>query len=188
MLRVGKKPAPMEQMPPMPDDMNGDPNGEMSPMDDPNAQPQGDPMQDPNMMDGAPQDGQSQYDTNFDAGVEADEDEDPKKYIQQLTGKLSTTLGSYNTDNGGADTGLNKYVAKMIVKQAVKGMDDAFKKDIIKAINTADEPSEDDKKKGNEEAPETENPEMGGEEGQEPIQESVVTKAMLREMFKINNN
>lgn len=31
----------------------------------------------------------SEFDTNFDAGVEADEDEDPKKYIQQLTGKLS---------------------------------------------------------------------------------------------------
>lgn len=80
-------------------------------------------------------DGQSEFDTDFDAGVEADEDEDPKKYIQQLTGKLSQTLSTYNNENGD-DAELSKYVGKMIVKQAAKGLDDAGKKDLIKAINT----------------------------------------------------
>lgn len=107
-----------------------------------NLQPQDmPPTDDMNQVgdEGIPQDNQeqSEYDTNFDAGVEADEDTDPKKYIQQLTGKLSTTLGSYNTDNG-EDDGLNKYVAKMILKQAVKNMTDSAKKDLIKAINTTD--------------------------------------------------
>lgn len=79
----------------------------------------------------------NKYDSNFDAGVEADEDTDPKKYIQQLTGKLSTTLNSFNNEND--DEGLNKYVAKMIVKQATKHLDKAAKKDIIKAINLSGE-------------------------------------------------
>lgn len=109
--------------------------------------PEDNPQQDGNI----PQDGKSVYDTNFDAGVEADEDEDPKKFIQQLTGKLSTTLSSFNNENG-ADESLNKYVAKMIIKQAVKGMSDSFRKELIKAINTTDEDEgEKDKKEENNE-------------------------------------
>lgn len=81
---------------------------------------------------------ESDFDTNFDAGVEADEDEDPKKYIQQLTGKLSQTLGSYNNEKGEPDVELGKYVAGMVVKQAVKGMDEKDKKEIIKKINMTD--------------------------------------------------
>ena len=96
------------------------------PMDvDPNAMPQdpnmgGMPMDDGMGMDGQmpPMDnGGSEFDTNFDAGVEADEDEDPKKYIQQLTGKLSQELGKYNNELGEPDTELSKYVGGMIVKQ-----------------------------------------------------------------------
>lgn len=100
---------------------------------------------DPNSDKGMQQDDngkskESEFDTNFDAGVEADEDEDPKKYIQQLTGKLSQTLGTYNNEKGEPDTELGKYVAGMIVKQAVKGMDEKDKKEIIKKINmTADD-------------------------------------------------
>ena len=109
--------------------------------------PQQQPMmpQDPGMqpVEGGNEEGQSVYDTNFDAGVEADEDTDPKKYIQQLTGKLSTTLNSYNNEQGD-DEGLNKYVGKMIIKQAAKHMSDADKKELIKAINTASEPDEDE--------------------------------------------
>ena len=94
----------------------------------------GDEMMDNQPDMGQQNSGESEFDTNFDAGVEADEDTDPKKYIQQLTGKLSTTLNNFNNEND--DEGLNKYVAKMIVKQATKNLDDAAKKDIIKAINT----------------------------------------------------
>lgn len=78
----------------------------------------------------------SDFDTNFDAGVEADEETDPKKYIQQLTGKLSQTLNSYNNENGEPDTELGKYVLGMLVKQGTKGMDDKDRKEIIKKINT----------------------------------------------------
>jgi hypothetical protein len=35
-------------------------------------------------------------DEPFDAGIEADEDADPKKYIEQLTGKLGQSLRKYN--------------------------------------------------------------------------------------------
>lgn len=80
----------------------------------------------------------SDFDTNFDAGVEADEETDPKKYIQQLTGKLSQTLNSYNNENGEPDTELGKYVLGMLVKQGTKGMDDKDRKEIIKKINTND--------------------------------------------------
>jgi hypothetical protein len=78
----------------------------------------------------------SDFDTNFDAGVEADEETDPKKYIQQLTGKLSQTLNSYNNENGEPDTELGKYVLGMLVKQGTRGMDDKDRKEIIKKINT----------------------------------------------------
>ena len=112
-----------------------DMGGEMPPMD-PSMET------DPNMpMDDTmpPADAQmpTSFDSNFDAGVEADEETDPKKYIQQLTGKLSQTLNSYNNENGEPDTELGKYVLGMLVKQGVKGMDDKDKKEIIKKINTA---------------------------------------------------
>ena len=78
----------------------------------------------------------TEFDSNFDAGVEADEDTDPKKYIQQLTGKLSQSLNSYNNENGEPDTELGKYVLGMLVKQGTKGMGEKDKKEIIKKINT----------------------------------------------------
>jgi hypothetical protein len=159
--------APMDAAPMPQDDMMG---GDEMPMDD--SMP---PMDN----------GQSEFDTNFDAGVEADEDTDPEKYIQQLTGKLSTTLNSFNSENGD-DSGLNKYVAKMIVKAATKNMDDAAKKEIIKAINTSENPEPEDN-------PETEQTDdMGNDtpdmqQGQDmgvPMQERVISKKRLAEMAK----
>lgn len=85
--------------------------------------------------------GESEFDTGFDAGVEADEDTDPKKFIQQLTGKLSQSLNKYNNENGD-DGELSKYVGKMIVKAAAKGMDENGKKDLIKSINTTESPED----------------------------------------------
>lgn len=157
---------PMDGMPPMdPQAMGGDPMqgaGEMPPMD--------------NMSQ---DNGQSQFDTNFDAGVEADEDTDPKKYIQQLTGKLSTTLNNFNSEN--SDEGLNKYVAKMIVKASTKNMDDASKKEVIKAINTSseEEPVEDNPEGGEQpmEQPMDAMPQDGGQ-----LQEKMLTKKQAREI------
>lgn len=81
------------------------------------------------------------FDKNFDAGVDADEHEDPKKYIQQLTGKLSQKLRDYN--NNQEDSDLNKYVAGMIVVQASKGLDQDAKDEIIDKINNSKNSEED---------------------------------------------
>ena len=114
-------------MPPMdmPQDMSGDNMGG-------NFMPQGDGM---GQM---PMGGQSEFDTNFDAGVEADEEQDPKKFIQQLTGKLSQSLRKYNDNNGQPDVDLNKYVAGMIIKQATEGLSQDDADEIIQKVK-ADE-------------------------------------------------
>lgn len=83
-----------------------------------------------------PQDAQNEFDTNFDAGVEADEEQDPKKYIQQLTGKLSQSLRKYTEDNGQPDADLNKYVAGMIVKQALDGLSQEDADEIIDKVKS----------------------------------------------------
>ena len=69
-------------------------------------------------MDAAPQTGE--FDADFDAGVEADEEQDPKRYIQQLTGKLSQTLQKYSDENGQTDVDRNKNVAGMPTRQTKK--------------------------------------------------------------------
>lgn len=100
------------------------------------------------------------FDSNFDAGVEADEETDPKRFIQQLTGKLSQSLNSYNNENGEPDTELGKYVLGMLVKQGVKGMDEKDKKEIIKKINT----NEDDMMDGDDEPINDEMPEVNSDD------------------------
>ena len=74
-------------------------------------------------------------DEGFDANVEADPETDPKKYIQQLTGKLSQELRKYNDNQEQPDEDLNKYVAGMIIPQASKSLTDKGKKDIIGKLN-----------------------------------------------------
>ena len=77
---------------------------------------------------------ENQFDTNFDAGVEADEESDPEKYIQQLTGKLCTTINKYNEDRPEPDESLNKYVAGMVIAQCIKGLDEKDANEIIKKV------------------------------------------------------
>ena len=118
---------PMDMQPEMGNDMGG------------NFMPQGDMgMQQPPMDGGMGGDMPNQFDTNFDAGVEADEEQDPKKYIQQLTGKLSQSLQKYTDDNGQPDVDLNKYVAGMITKQAMKGLSEEDAEEIVDKVK-ADE-------------------------------------------------
>ena len=186
---------PSQNQAPM--DMNmGMDNMQQAPMDgamqDANIPPMGgadaNMPADNNVM---PDNTQSEFDTNFDAGVEADEDSDPKKYIQQLTGKLSQTLNSY-INNNGDDADLCKYVASMIVTAACKNLDETAKKDIIEKINTSESDN------GGEEIPQdggTDMNQSGGEEipmnGEAPapeengmnISEMVITKKQIAEMF-----
>jgi hypothetical protein len=90
-----------------------------------------------------PMDGMgNQFDTNFDAGVEADENTDPKKYIQQLTGKLSQSLRAYNENLPQPDADLDKYVAGMIVKQAIEGLTPEDTNEILNKIKGDEQPQE----------------------------------------------
>ena len=136
----GSQNMPMTQTPPMgmPQDMGvGNMGGDFMPQD--NGMGGQQPMMGNDFM---PQDGgmggQSEFDTNFDPGVEADEDQDPKKFIQQLTGKLSQSLRKYNDENGQTDVDLSKYVVGMVVKQAMKGLSEQDAEEIIDKVQ-ADE-------------------------------------------------
>ena len=132
--------------------MGGDPG-----MGDPNAMG----GEDPNAM------GNDQFGGNFDAGVEADEDSDPEEFIQQLTGKLSQSLKDYDEQNPGK-LDLDKYVIGMIVKQAVKGMDEGERKKVIKKIKETPLPSDDQMEDASTEGVESDPALDGGEEPQAP--------------------
>lgn len=134
-------------------------------------------MQDPAAMNDSGE--ENQFDTNFDAGVEADEETDPKHYIQQLTGKLSQSINSFNSEQG-PDAGLCKYVASMIIAATCKNLDEKAKKELIEKINTA---ASDD----------VETPDSTGSEGiedapadteteQQPLMERILTKKELHEL------
>ena len=91
---------------------------------------------------GVPQDmggGQSEFDTNFDAGVDADEENDPKKYIQQLTGKLSQSLRKYMQGLPQPDVDLSKYVAGMVLSQTTQGLSYGDKQDILDKLDKGSE-------------------------------------------------
>ena len=106
----------------------------------------------PPMNDEMPNDGGNPFDTNFDAGVDANEETDPKKYIQQLTGKLSQSLRSYNENLPQPDADLDKYVAGMIVKQAIEGLSPEDTNDILNKIK-GDESEETPEQPSQEEMP-----------------------------------
>jgi hypothetical protein len=106
----------------------------------------------PPMNDEIPNDSGNPFDTNFDAGVDANEETDPKKYIQQLTGKLSQSLRSYNENLPQPDADLDKYVAGMIVKQAIEGLSPEDTNDILNKIK-GDESEETPEQPSQEEMP-----------------------------------
>lgn len=159
MLKVDSPQPPMDMMPsepPMDDGDMGQMGGNMPPMND--NQP---PMGDDEMN--------SEFDTNFDAGVDANEQEDPKKFIQQLTGKLSQSLRKYNNEQPQPDAELSKYVCGMIVKQAIEGLKPEDVEDIMKKIKSDDDfedntPEDDNQLNGNEDSegmqPQTDQPEQ----------------------------
>ena len=156
---------PMDMQPAMGNDMGGD----FMPQDDTG-------MQQPPMDDGM---GPNQFNANFDAGVEANEEEDPKKFIQQLTGKLSQSLQKYNDNNGQPDVELNKYVAGMITKQAIKGLSENDAEEIINKIK-ADE----DFTIGDEQQPPMDN---GMDGQQQPMNESFSSFKKRKQIKEIVN-
>ena len=128
--------------------------------------------------------GESEFDTNFDAGIEADEDEDPKKYIQQLTGKLSQELGKYNNELGEPDIELSKYVGGMIVKQVAKNLDDSGKKELIKKIKTSN--SNDNIEEPNLDGTDEENLEVS--DTPMPVESYQFSKKKLKQLYEIFND
>lgn len=132
-LRVPQEPTAA----PMADPMAATPEA----MADPNGVADAGMMPDDPMMQGAGPEGENPFDSNFDAGVEADEDTDPEKFIQQLTGKLTQSLRDYDEQSQG-NTDLDKYVLGMVIKQCVKNLDDEGRKDLIKKIKETPEGEE----------------------------------------------
>ena len=53
-------------------------------------------------------------DTPFDAGVEANEEQDPRKFIEQLSGKIGQSLRKYSEDNG-TDFDLEKSAINSVI-------------------------------------------------------------------------
>lgn len=124
------------------------------------------------------------FDTNFDAGVEADEDTDPKKYIQQLTGKLSQSLNTYNNEKGEPDIELGKYVLGMLVKQGTKGMDEKDKKDIIKKINMSNSSEEVPDEEVSDEEPPVDDTDMLEEPTDDMQMESKTIRCTKKQIFE----
>ncbi len=86
----------------------------------------------------APSDDKPFDDEPFDAGVEADEATDPKKFIEQLTGKLGQSLRKYNDEQGQPDFDLEKFAINSLLSAThTAEMDEEDKNDIIKKVNTA---------------------------------------------------
>jgi hypothetical protein len=116
--------------------------------------PMGDPSQ-TGMPQDMPMGDDMNYGADFDAGVDADENTDPKKYIQQLTGKLSQILRKYNQSLPQPDADLDKYVAGMIVKQAIEGLPQEDVSEILDKVNSGEPMQEPDAQ--------MEQPQMNGE-------------------------
>ena len=92
------------------------------------------------------------YDKNFDAGVEADEEDDPKRFIEQLSGKLSQSLRSYQDGLPKPDAETAKYAAGMVVKAAIDGLDNKDVKDILNKLKTDEDDETSEEPQGDEES------------------------------------
>lgn len=103
---------------------------------------QGEPMPDMDDMGGGeePQMGGDEPwgdEEKFDAGVEADEESDPKNYIQQLSGKLAQSLRDYDSQNE-TDLDLEKFALNSVISATHTGkMHPDEQGEIIEKIKTA---------------------------------------------------
>lgn len=96
-------------------------------------------------------------DEPFDAGVEADEQSDPKTYIEQLSGKLGQSLRKYTEDAGQPDFELEKFAVNSVLSAThTSQMDAEDQKDIINKVKEAGNTN-----KGEEKASEGDNSDDG---------------------------
>ena len=152
---MNEPPMGMEE-PPMNEPLMG---MEEPPMNEPmgGSQP---PMNEPPMG----MEEENPYDTNFDPGVEANEEEDPKHFIEQLSGKLSQSLRSYQEGLPKPDAETAKYAAGMVLKAAIEGLSQKDVKDILNKLDDEENEFADD---GDDENFEDEMPNMEGDEKME---------------------
>ena len=138
MLKVSS-PQPTAQEPPQPIQQPAPPmGGEQIPPMDGQVPPMGDPMggQDPTQ-----QEQPNPYEADFDAGVDADEETDPKRFIQQLAGKISEAVRSFNKKQPQVDADLNKYVAGMVIKACLEGLSQEDADEILNKVKSDEESS-----------------------------------------------
>jgi len=77
-------------------------------------------------------------DEPFEAGVDADEESDPKTFIQQLAGKLGQSLRAYSDEQGQPDFDLEKFAVNSVLSATHTGqMDDNDQSDIIKKVKSS---------------------------------------------------
>lgn len=183
-------PMPAEPAPMGPDPMQGqDPSMCGPQMGGPQDGGQEGPFGTNGIPDEPGPDGSEQFDHNFDAGVEADEDSDPKRYIQQLTGKLSQSLNSFNEQN--PDAGLCKYVAAMIIKATCKNLEQGDKDELIEKIKQAQSdgmPAEETPEDAGSGMGEGTEGDMGETNEMPPVNERVYSKRQLKEMMIDNTS
>jgi hypothetical protein len=92
----------------------------------------------PSAVPEPPKDDKPFDDTPFDAGVEADEESDPKKFIEQLTGKLGQSLRKYTEAQGQPDFELEKFAINSLLSAThTSEMDSEDQEDIIKKVKEA---------------------------------------------------
>lgn len=157
------------------------------------APTEGDGMMPPYQDGMAPPQG-SEFDTGFDPGVDTDENEDPKKFIQQLAGKLSQSLRKYNSQLPQPDVDLNKYVAGMVNKQAVQGLPPEEVKVIIDRMQEdedADNMGQPPSDGGMQQGPDTGEAQVDapqqpqdGQMPQQPAFESIERQQRIEELFQ----
>ena len=117
-------------------------------------------------------------DEPFDAEVEADEDTDPEKYIQQLSGKLGQSLRQYTEDEGQPDFDLEKFAVNSVLSATHTGeMDKEDQRDIINKVkDSGNEDPEDMPVDGEEDIEEPIDNEVENEDnfdfGEEPVEEA----------------
>ena len=116
-------------------------------------------------------------DEGFDAGIDVDEDKDPKNYIEKLTGKLAQKIRDYNKIN--QDSDLNKFVINSLIPATIPEMDEEDTNDVIDKVN--------DNQTGMTSEPDANNEQMQEESIQEPNVEELISELFGRRK-KINKN
>ena len=76
----------------------------------------------------------------FDAGIDVDEESDPKKFIEKLSGKIGQSLRDYTQKQGQPDFELEKFAINSLISAThTAEMDEQDRNDIIKKINKSGE-------------------------------------------------